>query len=106
MNGEQFQDRRKSLLMLNERNRSRHSMCEVFNGEKAEKKISTNSLKEGKQYRRKMAQHKADDFNQASRMTSLPVTTSGVSDSCCDVSKNRKSPDSRKLKGIRTSHVL
>ena len=105
MNGEHFQDRRKSLLILNEKKRARHSMYDVFDGEKVGKKISTNSLKEGKQYRRKMAQHKADDFQKASRMTSLPVPT-GVSDSCNSVTKNRKASDCKKLKGIRTNHVL
>ena len=106
MNGEQFQDRRTSLLMMNERNRARHSMVEGYGGEKSERKISTNSLNEGKQYRRKMAQHKTDDINQVSRMTSLPVPASGVSDNCHNVSSNIKSPDTRKLKGISTSHVL
>lgn len=106
MNGEAFQDRRISLLMMNERNRTRHSMVEETSDRNVQKKYSTNSLKEGKQYERRLAHMNADDTNQVSRMASLPVKTEGNSDTCDIPSINNKLATGGKLKGISTSHVL
>ena len=95
MNGEAILDRRTSLLMMNERNRTRHSMVEDFNKPPLEKKISTGSMKEGKQYERKRASHnmnKSIQFSIGSSNT-LPIS-------------KKSSKENKKLKGISTSHIL
>ena len=106
MNGEAVLDRRISLLMMNERNRARHSMVEGYNDRPLVKKVSTNSMVEGKQYERKLAHHDINDPKQVPAMFTLGSDTTDVTDNSETVHKKKHSKDKKKIKGISTSHVL